>query len=148
MDYDPAAGEQYRNNTCVLRGARDHWWCNGTSDCGVISVRGCIPNASDPNAHSLLASGNSYYVPNAAHPRAAVYWDGDDNRGPQQQNHKPDNCKAGGSVTVEGLQAAGAELHSVVRDSGTLSAEVIVAMGEALLARVGEGGGVAINRLP
>eukprot|EP01052_Picozoa_sp_SAG31_P041498 SAG31_NODE_6308_length_2072_cov_1.463254_4_plen_144_part_00 len=136
MDYDPAMNEQYRNNTCVLRGATHHWWCNGTSGCGVISVRGCLPNAADPKAQSLLASDNTYWVPRGGtRADAAVYWDGDDNRGPRQPGKKPDVCEVGGSQTIAAMQVMGAEARTRVKDSTTLSAAAIVSLGEALLAR-------------
>ena len=101
----------------------------------VIWTPGCVPNSSDPKAQSLQASHNHYYVPNADHAQttAAVYWDGDDNRA--GADAVADSCKIGGSVSIAELQAAGQELGTVVRDTKLVDADVIVAMGEALLAR-------------
>ena len=118
-DYDPAHGEVFRANTCILHGDPTHFWCgDGGDGCGVILFRGACPDGGRKfmNSTTFPRTGNNiYYVPNAT---TAVYF----------------NPSCNGTVTVRALQRAGHETGSKVLDTAAMLAAAIIAAGEALLA--------------
>jgi hypothetical protein len=126
FDYALATGEVYTNNTCVLHGDPSHVWCDGETQCGLISIRSrCADmhqweNISDPQLLLPLARDNKYYVPNANNTRA-IWW------------FANLDCELNGTLTLAELQVRGGESGSAVLDTAAMPAERIVAMGEALI---------------
>ena len=118
-------GEIYTNNTCVLHGDPTHAWCDGKTQCGLISIRtGCTDmskwNISDASLRLPDAQDNSYYIPNPSDSRA-MWW---------LANL---DCEPNGTLTLQEVQARGGESGSTVHDTADMPAEKLVAMGEALL---------------
>ena len=127
VDFDTGHDEFYHDNTCILRGHPAHYWCDGNSNCSVVSLRNVCPgdltNISNPQLHALQAANNTYYVPHGGQGGSAVWWDGGDGR-----------CtSANAAQSIRLVQRNAGETGSEVKDVGTLSLQAIVAMGEAVL---------------